>query len=144
MKQILLSLTFLCLIGKTFGQKLSQTPTLTKDYYLSKSKTQKTIGWVMLGGGIAMTTVGLILLDKESKKNEWYDPIEYTVNTGGSQILAGLGIVTSLSSIIFFTSSAKNARKAALISFKNQKVLFLQQNAFAFKAQPALTLTIKL
>ena len=52
------------------------------------------------------------------------------------------GAATALGSIPFFISSAKNARRAAAISFNNQKILFPQQNTFVLKTQPTVTLKI--
>ena len=135
MKRILFSVVLLLLIAKSF----SQTPALSKDYYLKKSKTQKTVGWAMLGGGLAMTSIGLIIANK--KVND--DPFNAILDTGPIAVtLAGVGV--ALGSIPFFISSAKNARRAATISFENQKVLFPKQNVLALKVQPAITLKIGL
>lgn len=136
MKKIIFFLTLLQFVLKSF----SQTTAPSKDYYLKKSKTQKTVGWVMLGGGVVMTTTGLIIASNQINE----DPFEYTFgNKGtGSAIVTDAGIGISLGSIPFFISSAKNARKAATISFNNQKILFPQQNSFVSKTQPTLTLKI--
>ncbi len=139
MKKIICFLTLLLFVAKSF----SQSTTLSKDYYLEKSKTQKTVAWVMLGGGVAMATAGLVITNKHVND----DPFEALNNlgtTGGSAILTIAGIGSALGSIPFFISSAKNARKAATISFNNQKILFPQQNIFVLKTQPALTLKIEL
>ncbi len=136
MKKIVFFLTLLFLAVKSF----SQTPVLSKDYYLKKSKTQKTIGWVMLGGGAAMTTVSYLLLIKQAK-----DDYFNAIMTGeGYVIVMAAGAATALGSIPFFISSAKNARKAATLSFNNQNILFPQQNTFVLKTQPTLTLKIQL
>lgn len=138
MKKIVPSLLLLLFVVKSF----SQSPALSKDYYLEKSKTQKTIGWVMLVGGVAMTTIGLVITDKQIND----DPLGYafTDKGTGSLILTILGMGTAVVCIPFFISSKKNARKAATISFKNQKILFPLQNTFVLKTQPALTLKIEL
>lgn len=68
MKNIICFLTLLLLVLRLF----SQTPEPSKDYYLKKSKTQKTVGWVMLGGGVAMTTISTLIPYKQSD-----DPIRF-------------------------------------------------------------------
>jgi hypothetical protein len=135
MKQILFSLTLLLF----FGKSLSQTPTFEKDYFLKKSKTQKTVGWVMLGGGVAMTTIGILISNKKED-----DILNRLGNKGLGVLLEGVGIATALGSILFFTSSAKNTRNAATISLTNQKVLFPQQNTFVLRTQPTLVFKIEL
>jgi hypothetical protein len=140
MKKIVFSLTLLLFLVKSF----SQTPALSKDYYLKKSKTQKTVAWVMLGGGVAMATIGLIIVNKQVNDDP-FNTLNNLGTVGGSAILGIVGIGSALGSIPFFISSAKNARRAAAaISFNNQKILFPLQNNFVLKTQPALTLKIEL
>lgn len=113
---------------------------LPKEVYLKKSKTQLTVGWAMLGGGVAMTVAGGVLFSNNfelfSNKNDT------EAATGGVLFLTGIGC--SLGSIPFFISSGHNARKAAAISFNNNKMMLPQQNNFVAKAQPTITVTIKL
>lgn len=111
----------------------SQTPAPTKDYYLKKSKTQKTVGWIMLGGGVTMATIGFI--------NYNNDP-SGIINNSLIISLAGVGV--ALGSIPVFLSAGHFSRKAAAISFNNQKILYPQQNVFVLKSQPTLTLKINL
>lgn len=138
MKKIVFSLTLLLFAVKLF----SQSAAFSKDYYLKKSKTQKTVGWVLLGGGVTMTTAGYLLLIKQAND----DPLNTFVGAKGQGyvMLMTAGAATTLGSIPFFISSAKNARKAATISFNNQNMLFPQQNSFVLKTQPTLTLKIPL
>ncbi len=142
MKKIIFSFTLLVFVVKSFGQTTS--PAFSKDYYLKKSKNQKTVGWIMLGGGVAMTTIGIIIPNTQT--NDPNDPFGVDPFSGneGAAIVAAAGLVSALGSIPFFISSAKNARKAAMISFNNQKVLFPQQNTFVLKTRPSLTLKLEL
>jgi len=141
MKKTFLFLTVVLIAVKSFCQT-PENPSLTKDYYLKKSKNQKTAGWVLLGGGVVMASVGLAISSRQITD----DPIGYlTTDKGNASVavaITGLGI--SLFSIPFFISSAKNARRAATISFNNQKVYYLQQNGLALKTVPSLTLRISL
>ena len=134
MKKIFVCLTLLLLTVKSF----SQTPSLSKEDYLKKSKTQKTVGWVMLGGGVAMTTIGYVIINQQVND----DPLNAITTGQGYVVLMIAGAATALGSIPFFISSAKNARRAAAISFNNQKILFPQQNTFVLKTQPTVTLKI--
>ncbi len=141
MKKIVFSLTLLLFVAKSF----SQSTALSKDYYLKKSKNKKTVGWLMLGGGVAMTTIGIIIASGQTN-DRLNDPFGVDPFSGneGAAIVAVAGLASALGSIPFFISSAKNARKAAMISFNNQKVLFPQQNTFVLKTQPTLTLKLRL
>ena len=134
MKKIFFCLTLLLLTVKSF----SQTPALSKEDYLKKSKTQKTVGWVMLGGGVAMTTIGYVIINQQVND----DPLNAITTGQGYVVLMIAGAASALGSIPFFISSAKNARRAAAISFNNQKILFPQQNTFVLKTQPTVTLKI--
>lgn len=137
MKKIVFFLTLLLFAVKLF----SQSAAFSKDYYLKKSKTRKTVGWVLLGGGVTMTTAGYLLLIKQVNDDPWTF-LEFKGQ--GYVMLMAAGATTALASIPFFISSAKNARKAATISFNNRRVLFPHQNTFVLKTQPTLTLKIEL
>ena len=137
MKKIVFPLALLLFIVKSFGQ----TPALSKDYYLKKSKTQKTVAWVMLGGGVAMTTVGIVTISNYDPSLS--DPFGVEQNTGPA-IVAIVGIASALGSIPFFISSAKNKRRALSIAISNQKIFVPQQKRYALNTQPTLTLKLVL
>jgi hypothetical protein len=128
------------------GQKIStfsnalffKDTTYSKDYYLQKSKNQKTAAWVMLGGGVACSIVGIIGFSAN------YNLFEDNSATDTYGIVTLVGIGFALGSIPFFVSSSHNAKKAAMLSFKNQHILFPQQNSFVFKVQPTISLAIPL
>lgn len=115
-------------------QSFVQNPSLSKDDYLQKSKSQKKTGWILLGGGTAIAVVGAIIFDES---DDWS-----SVDTGGFMMLGGAA--AGLASIPFFISSAKNANKAATISFNYQKTYFPKHDIFVAKMQPAITLKIPL
>jgi hypothetical protein len=120
-----------------FGNSLFYTDTtLTREYYLEKSKNQRTVAWVMLGGGIALSIVGIVgasatLFDDNN-----------AADTYGA--VAAIGVGLSLGSIPFFIASGRNARKAATLSFKAQPVYLPQQNYSVRKSQPAISVHIPL
>jgi hypothetical protein len=136
MKKIALTMALICFALSLFSQATSDT-TFSKDYYLQKSKNQKTTGWVLLAGGTTMAIVGTLIFSKSDFLSG--DP---DADIGGVLFVGGL--VADLVSIPFFISSSKNARKAATITINNQKILSPQQNAFTFKPQPTITLKIGL
>ena len=87
------------------GQKID-TPTdqnILQSYevYNQKHKTNKTIAWVLLGSGIAMTAIGTSI----ALENILSDGHE-----GEALILTGIG--ASLVSIPFFDAAKRNKRKA--------------------------------
>jgi hypothetical protein len=133
-KKIILPLTLLLFIVQSF----SQAPAHTKDYYLQKSKNQKTTGWVLLAGGTTMAVIGAIIFSQ----SDFLSSDDPGTDAGGFLFVGG--IVADLASIPFFIGSAKNARKAATISFNNQKIVFPQHNGFAARTLPSITLRIGL
>lgn len=75
-----------------------------RNYYLRKSKRQKRTGWIILGSGLALITTGIVVA---------YNNDDDAIKAGVSLVLiSGTGIVTSLVSIPFFVSSARNKRIA--------------------------------
>lgn len=94
----------------------------------------------MLGGGIAMTTTGYAVKNKQVNN----DPLDAITTGQGYVLLTIAGAAAALGSIPFLIASAKNKRKAATISFTNQKIVFPQLNAFVLKRQATLVLKIPL
>lgn len=134
MKKNVFFMALLLFAVTSFGQ--STTPTFSRDHYLRKIKIQKTIAWILLGTGTGIATYGLLNINNYSD-NEW------GFNATGALIAIG-GAVVGVTSIPFFTSAARNKRKAAALSFGAKRNLLLQQNSFACKIQPAVTLKIGL
>lgn len=130
MKNIILLLTAASLTFKTFSQTIQ--PADSKDYYLQKSKNQKTTAWVLLGGGTLMAVAGGIVFDKSSSNT--------SIDAGGFIFLAG--IIADIVSIPFFVSAAKNKRKAAAIVFTHQNNYMLVQTKAVLKNQPAISIQI--
>ena len=110
--------------------------TYTKEYYWEKSRDQRTAAWFMLGGGIALSVVGVI-----GASATIFDD-NNAADTYAFVALAGVGL--SLGSIPVFIASGRNARKAATLSFKTQPVFLPQQDRFIRKAQPSISIDIPL
>ena len=141
MKRIVVMVVIILFSMSLSGQQTEPERQLVKQDYLLKSKNQKTVGWVLLGSGAAMFFTGIIVGSSNSSDNpnEWFGPNFET----GATILLG-GIVAGLASIPFFISSASNARKAAIISFNNQKILLPQYGRTAVITQPSVMLKIRI
>lgn len=137
MKKIVFSLALLLFIGKSFSQTTS--PAISKDFYLRKSKNQKKVATILLAGGAASILTGALISRGEPG-------FVYDENDGIKMTFVGIGTLSMLASIPFYIASSKNKRRAnaATLSFNNQKVIFLQQNTFVLKMQPALTLKLRL
>lgn len=134
MKKILIFLMLLLFTVRVFGQETPSTE-FSKEYYLEKSKKQKTTGWVMLAGGAVITIVGLIGFSST------YDDTSYSTTDAYGFMTVG-GPLICLGSIPFFISSGSNAKKAATLSFSNQPILMPQQGSLVQNSQPSLSLKI--
>ena len=132
-KMVIILLTLFFIIG-TFGQ----APVPSKEYYLQKSESQKTTGWILLGGGTAMVVVGVIVAVNDNPGP--YDIYGSNFETGS--FLMGAGLIADLVSIPFFISSGQNARRAAKISLHRQRIEVPGQNGFSLRMQPTVTLTM--
>lgn len=116
------------LVGSTlpvFAQSMS------KQDYLDKSRMQKTTGFIMLGGGVAMATAGAILFNEN-----------FNLNGGGEAegIMMVAGTLVALGSIPMFISSGNNARKAAQMSFRNEPLHIPKYAGNLPRSVPSLTL----
>ena len=131
MKKIVICAMFLGLAATSFCQQVQQSSTtLTREEYLKKSKTQKIVGFVLLGAGaIAFISV--------SGGNTDF-------GTLGALVMAGA--VSALASIPFFIASGRNKRKAnnASLSFKFEKNQTIQPAKISLHSFPAISLKLKL
>lgn len=88
----------------------SQDVIKNREYYLQKSKEQKTLGWIFLGGGAGLIVAGISIQTGEANAD---------FNFSGTG-LAIAGVAASLVSIHFFKKAAKYKKLTATIGFKNQ------------------------
>lgn len=120
---------------------VAQEGKYTRDYYLSKSKNQKTMGWVLVAGGTSLVIAGIAVgNDDNNDPNE----LDFGPNFDVGLWLLGGELVVGAASIPFFVSSANNARKAALVSLINQKIIIPRSGQLILKTQPAIALRINL
>ncbi len=116
-------------------------PQQSKDYYLHKSKSQKTIAWVMLGGGVTLMAVG-VAAAQAAVIDDNLGGQQSSFSTG--EALAYVGLASSLGSIPLFISAAKNKKRAAEIAFQPQRVLSQKQEMVFIKFQPSLSIKYRL
>ena len=130
----LIAIAICLFIGlSAFGQS-STTLEGTEAYYLQKRKSAQTTGWIMLGGGLAMTVVGI---------NSTLDNI-FSENTG-AEVLAIVGLGISIASIIPFSKAGKYKRKAAAVAVGFQEITPLLNYGYASSNNlPAVRLTVNL
>jgi hypothetical protein len=118
----------------------------SKEFYLNKSKKQKTEGWYFLGIGTTFIIVGTIGFVNETNKtpNDVVSGVDSFLKAGlfGAVILGG--IVSDLISVPFFISSSQNKKMAAILSFGNQHIYSPFNKSICRNAYPSLTLKIQL
>jgi len=113
MKKLIFFLLLLAVSACSFSQPTTTSISPVKIDYLKKSKHQKTIAWILAGGGLAIRATGYAIgvnVDFFDDSGVW-----------GAIILLSTGAATMLASIPFFIASAKNKRRAMSLSFKNEK-----------------------
>lgn len=141
MKKATIVLVFLL----TFIYSFSQTNPIiskTKEDYLHRSKHQKTVAWILLGGGLVLTGLGIGVATASGIDHALGDKDN---NNLAANTLAVTGVLSTLGSIPVFISAAHNKHKAATLSFNIQRMpVSVQTNYSASKIQPALTCKISL
>jgi hypothetical protein len=111
MKKIILSLA--CIVSFFTGnaQQLPQktTPGLSDvelgQFYLQKSKSQKTGAWILLAAGVALQVAGSV---------SYADNLFEESTSGADAMMLG-GTIASIASIPLFISAAKNKGRAEIL-----------------------------
>jgi Trk-type K+ transport system membrane component len=138
MKKTIILLIFSISVFQSLAQKNEKAPK-SKSYYQHKSDRQKTAGWVLLVGGSVLTVMGISNITQEDD-NPFIDIAQGFAGTFVA--LAGAGL--TIGGISTLSSSRKNAKKAAQISFNNQRYQLPAGNLVAVKMQPTVTVRIPL
>jgi len=110
MKTFIFLTVFMILSTNLWSQNTNVVST-SKEYYLQKSSNQKKTGWILLGGGAVLATIGGIGF------GENFGIFTDSATADGYGFMFLTGIISGLSSIPFFISSGNNARRAATITF---------------------------
>ena len=133
MKTIRLLLALLLVSSVLVGQ----TKEFSKDYFLQKSKKQKTAAWILLGGGTAIAVGGFATFD-----SSWDSGSDSTTDIAG--VIGTVGFLTSLASIPHFISAGKNKKTAMSITFNYKPVYLSNDNLAETQSYPTMSLKIKL
>lgn len=136
-----------------FAQSTQNTLPPVQTDYLKKSKNQKTAAWILLGGGTALMTTGVLLAVPKATEELSYglnqlfsgEPapeVDYTVEN----ILVITGVAAMLGSIPLFIASGKNKKKSMNLStkIKMENATIFQKQSFVQSSYPALTFKINL
>ena len=142
MKKIITCSVFVAIAAISFCQQNVQKQPLAKTDYLQKSKKQKTVGWVLLGGGATLVLTGIIIPKGDLVQEGWFGNSYENDGVKGTFQLAG--IVSMLGSIPFFRASKRNNRRAMSFAFKNETATRLVKSSLICRPVPSLNLTIRL
>lgn len=77
------------------------------NHYLKKSRNQKRLAWIFLGGGMAVNLVGSSLAYSSN-----------SMDPSGYEVISGIGGLATYASIPLFFASSKNKNKAQLLYFQ--------------------------
>lgn len=109
-----------------------------KQYYLDKSKNQRTTGWVLAGAGTAMIVVGAITFDRNFSIDLFGE------GSGGGEAEAWvmvLGVPVALSSIPLFISASKNKQRAEMMAGPGIQPIRLTDRTV--RSAQGITLTVR-
>lgn len=138
MKKILVCPSLLLIATLSFSQRVDSIQSPMRQTYLTRSKHQKTAGWILLGAGVASLGVGISLASTADDGFSGLDRAAAGIEVGGA------GLLSTFSSIPFFMASARNKAKAAKLStgLKMQPVIGPVQTGVVFRSMPALSLRL--
>ena len=144
MKKIITCSVLLAFSATLFCQQNVQKQSLAKTDYLQKSKKQKTVAWVLLGGGATLLLTGIII-PKGDLVQEAFLFTTYE-NDGVKGTFELIGLVSMIGSIPFFIASGKNKKRAskASVFFNLEKMPVLQGTVISNRSLPALGVKINL
>lgn len=137
MKKLLLLCMMLAIGNASFSQFIARNSAYTVEDYLLKSRNQKTGAWILLGGGAALTLVGIVAFDRN------FNVMSNDESGLGEAILTGVGIAAMGGSIPLFASAAKNKKRAAQVHAGLKMDSYFKPNE-GFAGYPALSLKIGL
>jgi len=121
-----------------------------KTDYLAKSKWQRTTGWILTGTGMAVTSIGLMLVFVDAVEDVTYtitslmwgevEPDPHP-NNRGAILLTGTAMM--LTGTTFLLISKKNKKKALSMSFINESSQQLRYNTVMNTSVPSIRLCLQ-
>ena len=139
MKKILfICFGFSMILSKVNGQVSDSTlaqhqPKLDARQLFQKSKKNKAIAYILLGGGLVSGLAGV------SKNMNQDDNID-----GGGEAAMTIGAIAAVASIPFFVMSSSKKKKAMNLSFSNETTQQLYKQSLVSLPLRSLTLTFRL
>ena len=134
------------LVSTTF---IASAQEMTKQDYLEKSRKQKTAGFILLGGGVAVVGIGAIVsatnavgLTVSCIGLNCSQAAENGLEAGGVIML--VGALSVAGSIPLFISAGNNRKKAAAMSFSNEPLYIPKYAGNLPRAVPSITLKIRI
>jgi hypothetical protein len=118
----------------------------TKEFYLNKSKNQKTAGWVCLGMGTTMIIVGSVGFANNYDKTstDLASDVNTVLNASFFTLIFTAGVLCDIVSIPLFASAHHNKKLAATLSFDNQHIYSPLNKSLSRNVYPSLTVKIRL
>jgi hypothetical protein len=142
MKKTFVLVSMMMIAASTFCQQTNPATALTKQDYMQKSKKQKTVAWVLLGGGATFVLTGIVIPKGDLVQEGWFG--NSYENDGVKGTFELIGLVSMIGSIPFFTASKKNNKRAMSFSFKNEPATQLVKSSLIYRSVPSLNLNITL
>ena len=145
MNKIIIFTMLLIIATTSFSQQTNPSSGFTKQDYLQKSKKQKTVAWILLGGGIGLIAITAAIPSEVTDYGNPLDPFDDKYSNSWD-LLAIPGALGILGSIPFFIAAGNNKKKARSASaFINmEKVPVLQQTMIRNQSFPAVGVRISL
>ena len=150
MKKTTLFLVVILAACNCIGQEIQKNAneTIDKQEFLRLSKSQKTTGWIMIGGGAASFITGTaIMLNDVSKAahtiwpNPEPQPLEESNGIGPS--LVAIGATAIIAGGFFLGASKKNKKRAMSISLMNETIPGRRPQGLASPSMPVASLSIR-
>ena len=137
----------LVLNTRVFSQQQNPVQPPVSQDYLKKSKKQKKAGWILLAGGTVLIATAAIIprgdLEYDGITIGPYSSDKYE-NDGIKNGFLIAGGITALGSIPFFIVSHKNRKRAASVSLKMEKAVYIYKSNFAATSFPALRMKMNI
>ena len=144
MKNVIILTMVLAFTTVSFAQQITPKQDLNwkESDYFKKSKTQKTVAWILLGGGVALFTGGLIA--HYNYINNQDNPFAELTETTTGEFVAVVGVLMVGGSIPLFISSSRNKSKAkaASVFIDMEKAQVVQGTVFSCQPFPAVGVRI--
>lgn len=128
MKRLIMSIAALLFFLQLAAQNTE--PVKDKQYYATKSKNRKIVGFVLLGAGVTCMTTGIVVAKNTN---------DFSGYEGLGEFMAGVPL--SLASIPFFISAARNRGRAEAMAGPGIQPIHLGPSLT--KLAPGITIKIQ-